>query len=232
MLKKTKQEETEEEENEEVPIWDAYSAEEIKQQSEEDFGNWGQNLATSEQPDKEFPTERANPFCHSSLTIKETDKVWYYRDTQNAVQGPFNSVEMNTWHKAGYFPANLLLKCGKYSPFTPLADFLNFIRTRQQSAPVRHFDNVNMRSFFDPAIAPDSGPSSAPALSLADLESGFIPAAQSLPRQPNAYRGDPAIASLGVGRAEAFTDKDYARDEANDLKILLGMQGNYGTQYR
>lgn len=243
MFKTMKQEEMEKEENEEVPIWDAYSAEEIKQQSEEDFGTWGQSLNTAEQPyaerypDNELPAENANPFCHSSLTIKETDRVWYYRDTQNAVQGPFNSVEMNTWHKAGYFPANLLLKCGKYSPFTPLADFLNFIRAGQRSTSAHHFDGGSTR-FFTPTTAPDSSFAAAPTLSLAELESGFIPAQSSgrgncVP-QPHLLdvQRDPAIASLGTGRSEVFADTVHVRDEAYDLKALLGMQGNYGTQYR
>ncbi|KAK2705895.1 hypothetical protein QYM36_016043 [Artemia franciscana] len=35
---------------------------------------------------------------------------WYYKDPQGHVQGPFKSSEMIEWHKAGYFPKDLLVR--------------------------------------------------------------------------------------------------------------------------
>ena len=242
MLKGDKQKEIEKEDDEEVPIWDTYSAEEIKQQSQQDFGSWGQNLSTAIKPFQEQLTiENTNPFCHSSFNIKETDKAWYYCDTQNLIQGPFNSIEMYTWYRGGYFPLNLPVRCGKYSPFVPLADLLNSIKMRQQvemqSASVQYFKSGNMRHFFDPAMSVEGSKASAP-LSLEELESGFIAPAHSSPYQQSIsyrnydprpyYGGDPAIASL---RLEDATES-YTRDEAYDLKALLGMQVNSGTPYR
>lgn len=35
------------------------------------------------------------------------ERVWYYKDPQNSVQGPFSTIEMFNWSAAGYFSSNL-----------------------------------------------------------------------------------------------------------------------------
>jgi len=64
-------------------------------------------------------------------------EVWFYRDPQGSVQGPFNTMEMNQWYSQGYFSGKLLLRrdCDKVfitlaemgklygrNPFTPHSD--------------------------------------------------------------------------------------------------------------
>ena len=37
------------------------------------------------------------------------EKVWYYKDPQNNVRGPFSTIEMFNWSASGYFSTNLQL---------------------------------------------------------------------------------------------------------------------------
>ena len=125
--------------------------------------------------------ENKNPFCHSCLNIKETDKVWFYMDMQNCVQGPFNSIEMYMWHKAGYFPAELPLRCGEFAPFTPLAEFLNRVKSKPRVEPVQHFNQSNMGAFFASGLNMDEP--SRPVAPTMSSEERFRPA----PLYPEEY---------------------------------------------
>jgi len=191
ILKGSKQDDPDvNDEGEEKPVWDTFSAEEIKQQSQKNMENWGLTLIQDkdglvkqkennaslpiiQQPEQIYSKkqiyeelspkiENKNPFCHSSLNIKETDRVWYYRDIQNCMQGPFTAIEMFVWHKAGYFPQDLPLKCGEYSPFISLADFLNSVKPKTRPEfmpmpvpiPVQRFDQSNMEAFFGGQFRP------------------------------------------------------------------------------
>eukprot|EP00826_Nyctotherus_ovalis_P057061 TRINITY_DN7794_c0_g2_i9.p1 TRINITY_DN7794_c0_g2~~TRINITY_DN7794_c0_g2_i9.p1 ORF type:complete len:265 (+),score=79.94 TRINITY_DN7794_c0_g2_i9:31-795(+) len=219
------------EDGEEMPVWDAYSAEEIKQEAHQDFSSWRFNLnPLNDVPEnsvsnakgvgeKKATREGVNPFCHSSLNITETDKVWYYCDIQKTIQGPFNSIEMNDWNKAGYFPPTLPIRCGKYSPFLPLQDLLHSIKLRQQqeleNEYAKHFNASNLGTFFDPAINSVDSKSSTPVLSVEELEASFKSmAVRSHKSQPD----NPPIDPHAIGH--------YTKDEAHDLKALLGFQGN------
>ena len=306
----TKQDDLEDDTGEEKPVWDAFSAEEIKQQSQNNMDNWGLTLAqdglvSGGKNDDRKPAEYSgirtggingnsnhmygiaavrevkrpvayaeevtpavpmrveskNPFCHSSLNIKEPDRVWYYKDIQNCLQGPFTSIEMYVWYKAGYFPHDLPLRCGEHSPFIPLADFLNSVKPRPAPEPAQHFDHSNMSAFFDSPFVP----APVPMVSLEELEGRFRPLdrARSEPvSYPNYYPRhggyisrpvpmpvyypapqrpyeDPAIASARIGDSidGIATQPDaaapgYVTEEANDLKALLGMPGNSKPVYR
>lgn len=229
MMKEVKQEVKED--GEEMPVWDAYSAEEIKQEAHHDFSSWRFNLNplndipensianAKELGEKKAVREGMNPFCHSSLNITETDKVWYYCDIQKTIQGPFNSIEMNGWNKAGYFPPTLPIRCGKYSPFLPLQDLLSSIKLRQQqeleNEYAQHFNASNLGTFFDPAInSVDSKPSTA-VLSVEELEASFKSMAV---RDHKTQPDNPPIDPHATGC--------YTKDEAHDLKALLGFQSN------
>ena len=254
MIKGKKPEEVDNDDEEEMPIWDAFSAEEIKKGSQDDFGSWSQNLNQSTKqrenvsemnqmyPPNNYPikTEAMNPFCHSSLNIKEADRVWYYTDTQNVVQGPFSSIEMFTWYRSGFFPANLPIKCGRYSPFAPLGELLNSIKQRQEAElnrpPVQHFNNPGFGVLFDQSSTSMESNPTTPPLSVEQLESKFnsISGYSSVPPRQPYYEQcveDPAIASIRIGEArgvELFPEKQYVKDEADDLKALLGMKKSTG----
>ncbi|CAF0981129.1 unnamed protein product [Brachionus calyciflorus] len=57
-----------------------------------------------------------NSFC---------DPNWYFVDSQNKIQGPFNDEQMSGFFMAGYFNANLMLKRGSDQNFLPLNFYMN-----------------------------------------------------------------------------------------------------------
>ncbi|KAM9949288.1 hypothetical protein ACTFIT_010495 [Dictyostelium discoideum] len=72
--------------------------------------------ANSPSPSSQSSSWRAN---------KDDDrKVWYYLDPQNCTQGPFSSMEMDSWNKAGYFSVSLMVKRGEGN-FVELKKLLN-----------------------------------------------------------------------------------------------------------
>ncbi|KAJ1426054.1 GYF domain-containing protein, partial [Ochromonadaceae sp. CCMP2298] len=42
---------------------------------------------------------------------------WFYRDDQGQLQGPFSTQMMRSWHVAGYFHPDLLLRVGSWAVF-------------------------------------------------------------------------------------------------------------------
>jgi len=48
------------------------------------------------------------------------DVLWFYRDPQGNIQGPFTGADMHEWYKAGFFTAQLLVKREADADFQPL----------------------------------------------------------------------------------------------------------------
>ncbi|KAI9229911.1 MAG: hypothetical protein DHS80DRAFT_21961 [Piptocephalis tieghemiana] len=48
------------------------------------------------------------------------DVLWFYRDPQGNIQGPFTGADMHEWYRAGFFTANLLVKRESDRDFQPL----------------------------------------------------------------------------------------------------------------
>lgn len=46
-------------------------------------------------------------FTHLQPYSLPMEKVWYYKDPQQQVQGPFTTIEMYSWNIMGYFPEHL-----------------------------------------------------------------------------------------------------------------------------
>jgi hypothetical protein len=46
--------------------------------------------------------------------------LWFYRDPQGNIQGPFTGADMHEWYKAGFFTAQLLVKRESDPDFQPL----------------------------------------------------------------------------------------------------------------
>lgn len=46
--------------------------------------------------------------------------AWYYRDSSNVLQGPFNSMQMNGWKQAGFFPDETPVQRGLHGDFVPM----------------------------------------------------------------------------------------------------------------
>ncbi|XP_064537540.1 GIGYF family protein Gyf [Drosophila montana] len=50
--------------------------------------------------------------------------LWFYRDPQSNVQGPFSAMEMTEWYRAGYFNENLFVRRYSDSRFRPLGELI------------------------------------------------------------------------------------------------------------
>jgi len=50
--------------------------------------------------------------------------LWFYRDPQSNVQGPFSAMEMTEWYRAGYFNENLFVRRFSDSRFRPLGELI------------------------------------------------------------------------------------------------------------
>ena len=48
-------------------------------------------------------------------------KVWWYRDPQGAVRGPFSTTEMRAWADKGYFSGGLEIALSDRGPYLPLS---------------------------------------------------------------------------------------------------------------
>lgn len=62
-------------------------------------------------------------FLSQPPTSQALEKVWFYKDPQDVIQGPFTSVEMFNWTAAGYFSLDLLVALGGRTNFSPLAQY-------------------------------------------------------------------------------------------------------------
>lgn len=103
------------------------------------FGERSENIQPSIKPNKIealFQEEIAKPekikkpasnniFLNWDDSIKEDDKVWYYKDLKGGHQGPFNSFEMNAWHSAGYFFDDLMISFKDKTSYQPLKSIVN-----------------------------------------------------------------------------------------------------------
>ncbi|XP_051540014.1 GRB10-interacting GYF protein 1-like isoform X2 [Myxocyprinus asiaticus] len=65
------------------------------------------------------------PHSASALPLShESAMKWFYKDPQGEIQGPFTTVEMCEWFKAGYFAMTLLVKRGCDEGFQPLGEVI------------------------------------------------------------------------------------------------------------
>jgi hypothetical protein len=63
-------------------------------------------------------------FICPSPSSKAYEKVWFYKDPQGEVQGPFNSVEMFNWYAAEYFNEDLEVSYTSKLQFMALSFFI------------------------------------------------------------------------------------------------------------
>ncbi|XP_026839015.1 GIGYF family protein CG11148 isoform X2 [Drosophila erecta] len=54
------------------------------------------------------------------------NELWFYRDPQANVQGPFSAIEMTEWYRAGYFNENLFVRRYSENRFRPLGELIKF----------------------------------------------------------------------------------------------------------
>ena len=54
---------------------------------------------------------------------KPFEKLWFYKDPEQRVQGPFSTIEMFNWSARGCFPLNLEISFGLNGYFVPMNEF-------------------------------------------------------------------------------------------------------------
>ncbi|CAG9323298.1 unnamed protein product [Blepharisma stoltei] len=55
--------------------------------------------------------ESRNGQMEPTENSKAFESIWFYKDSSNEIQGPFNSYEMLNWTIAGYFDGNSSISC-------------------------------------------------------------------------------------------------------------------------
>lgn len=86
---------------------------------EEDESDLKQKPQNKGKVDDMKPTESIYPRNHPD------GNKWFYRDPQNAIQGPFTSQEMLGWLKEGYFQPDLLVRRGFDQHYSELGQLMN-----------------------------------------------------------------------------------------------------------
>ena len=71
--------------------------------------------------------------------------MWYYRDASNALQGPFNSVQMNGWKQAGFFPGETPVRRGIDGHFVPMGT-LDFMKPPATDGEIDDSNNDDIQS--------------------------------------------------------------------------------------
>ncbi|XP_050339543.1 GIGYF family protein Gyf isoform X1 [Bactrocera neohumeralis] len=94
----------------------------------------------------------------TTLTAGPSD-LWYYRDPQSKVQGPFTAIEMTEWYRAGYFNENLFVRRFCDTHFRSLGEL---IKICNDNMPFTHShlipDVDNMHLANPPVVGQDQKP--------------------------------------------------------------------------
>lgn len=61
-----------------------------------------------------------NPAAVTNIKVIDK-KVWYYRDPNGVVRGPFSTTEMRAWADKGYFTGGLEIALSDRGPYLPLS---------------------------------------------------------------------------------------------------------------
>ncbi|KYQ88812.1 hypothetical protein DLAC_10611 [Tieghemostelium lacteum] len=96
------------------------------------------------------PSSTAQSWRSSKDHVEPVDKrIWYYLDLQNNPQGPFSSTDMDSWHSAGYFKPDLLVKRGE----SGFIKFKKILTTYGATAP---FTSVTSHYDFQKLLKEDT----------------------------------------------------------------------------
>ena len=72
--------------------------------------------------------------------------MWYYKDLDDLVQGPFSSHEMNIWNKAGYFFNDLMVSLDNLKKFQPLSKILNKKGEEEETTRLKFAELFNSKN--------------------------------------------------------------------------------------
>uniref|UniRef100_A0A0K8VHJ1 PERQ amino acid-rich with GYF domain-containing protein CG11148 n=1 Tax=Bactrocera latifrons TaxID=174628 RepID=A0A0K8VHJ1_BACLA len=82
----------------------------------------------------------------TTLTAGPSD-LWYYRDPQSKVQGPFTAIEMTEWYRAGYFNENLFVRRFGDTHFRSLGELIKICNDNMpftHSHLIPNLDNMHL----------------------------------------------------------------------------------------
>ena len=88
--------------------------------------------------------------------------MWYYKDPKGNVQGPFPADNMRVWLHAGYFKADLPIRCGHSGEFLPLSNYFSSIQQAFVEPP--RTAEKQQQHHQESAVNNDSVPAAVPEL--------------------------------------------------------------------
>ncbi|XP_067614006.1 GIGYF family protein Gyf isoform X2 [Eurosta solidaginis] len=86
--------------------------------------NWKQQQLAEVELKNLTPIADLTHEINSSNSTTTNADLWYYRDPQSKVQGPFTAIEMTEWYRAGYFNGNLYVRRLCDSHFRSLGELI------------------------------------------------------------------------------------------------------------
>ncbi|XP_017477314.1 PREDICTED: PERQ amino acid-rich with GYF domain-containing protein CG11148 isoform X2 [Rhagoletis zephyria] len=90
----------------------------------------------------------------ATSTATPTD-LWYYRDPQSKVQGPFTAIEMTEWYRAGYFNENLYVRRLCDTHFRSLGELIKLCNDNMpftHSHLIPNLDNMHLSNSAPGAV--------------------------------------------------------------------------------
>ena len=82
--------------------------------------SWQKSSATSTPSATASMTAAVTAATVAAASVSEK-KVWWYRDPQGVVRGPFSTTEMRAWSEKGYFSGGLEVALSDRGPYLPLS---------------------------------------------------------------------------------------------------------------
>mmetsp|Transcript_60365 Transcript_60365/g.69968 ORF Transcript_60365/g.69968 Transcript_60365/m.69968 type:complete len:651 (+) Transcript_60365:622-2574(+) len=81
-------------------------------------------------------------------------KLWFYKDFQNKVQGPFSAKEMDEWYDNGLLPLTLMITYGENNNFKTLSELISYINSNSGKQPQQQ----QQKQTFQTSTPKQSGP--------------------------------------------------------------------------
>lgn len=81
-------------------------------------------LTMEQHPQQQLQHQHHLSVLPAHMISGNPNDLWFYRDPQSNVQGPFNAIEMTEWYRAGYFNENLFVRRFSDSRFRPLGELI------------------------------------------------------------------------------------------------------------
>lgn len=71
------------------------------------------------------------PAIFKFFSADQDEKIWYYLDLQNKLQGAFSAKMMDEWYSNGHLPMELKVTLGRNNEFRTLRDLADTLIQNQ-----------------------------------------------------------------------------------------------------